>query len=146
MRELRLIECNGQKLAIYVPESAWKPGLNFFSSDADFIQVGTWGYAKDTRLGPHIHNLAPRESTRTQEVIYLKTGKVRAHLFEEAGSIVEHVDLVAGDMLIVLSGGHGYEVLEDGTIALEVKNGPYPGPEKDRRKIPWHDTTARTKS
>jgi hypothetical protein len=40
-----------------------------------------------------------------------------------------------GDVLALFNGGHGYEVLEDNTRVLEVKNGPYLGPEVDRRKI-----------
>jgi hypothetical protein len=35
----------------------------------------------------------------------------------------------------LLRGGHGYEILEDGTQVLEVKNGPYLGPDVDRRRL-----------
>lgn len=133
----RAIQANGKTLAIHVPEGAWDKGLNFFSADGHFIQVGTWGYDRGTRLGPHIHNEAPRQATRTQEVLFVKRGGVRAHIFDENAAPVEQIELSAGDMLIVLAGGHGYEVLEDGTVALEVKNGPYPGPEADRRRFPW---------
>jgi len=41
------------------------------------------------------------------------------------------------ETLILLKGGHGYEILEDGTRVLEVKNGPYPGAEVDRRRLEW---------
>jgi len=30
-----------------------------------------------------------------------------------------------GDIIILLRGAHGYEILEDGTQVLEIKNGPY---------------------
>jgi hypothetical protein len=40
-----------------------------------------------------------------------------------------------GDILILLQGGHGYEILEDGTQVLEVKNGPYIGADLDRRRF-----------
>ena len=36
---------------------------------------------------------------------------------------------------MLLRGGHGYEILEDGTQVLEVKNGPYLGPDVDRRRL-----------
>ena len=41
--------------------------------------------------------------------------------------------------MICLEGGHGYEILEDNTRVLEIKNGPYPGPEKDRRRLELKD-------
>ena len=40
-----------------------------------------------------------------------------------------------GDILILLTGGHGYEILTEGTQVLEVKNGPYVGAEADRRRL-----------
>jgi len=40
-----------------------------------------------------------------------------------------------GDVAILLRGGHGYEILEDGTEVLEVKNGPYVGADRDRRRL-----------
>ena len=50
-------------------------------------------------------------------------------------NFVEKLIAKEGDTLILLRGGHGYKVLEDGTQVLEIKNGPYVGAEKDRRRI-----------
>jgi hypothetical protein len=35
-------------------------------------------------------------------------------------------EMHVGDILIAVSGGHGFRVLED-TVLLEIKQGPYPG-------------------
>ena len=40
----------------------------------------------------------------------------------------------SGQLIIQLSQAHEYTILED-SIVLEVKNGPYFGPEKDRTRI-----------
>jgi hypothetical protein len=48
---------------------------------------------------------------------------------------VETLILEAGDVLVLLSSGHGYRILEDGTRVIEIKNGPYPGADVDRRRI-----------
>lgn len=137
----RVIERDGERIAIFLSGNAWPDGLNFLSNDGDFIQAGTWLYGKGRRLGPHIHNQVPREATRTQEIIFVRSGRLRAHLFDSKGDPIESLELGPGDLLIALSGGHGYEVLEEGTTVLEVKNGPYIGPEADRRKIPWQEAT-----
>jgi len=130
-----VIDSKGEKLAIYYPSSSWVKGLTFLTEDEDFIQVGMWGYDKGTKLQAHIHNEIKREVSRTQEVIFVKSGKVVAHVFDEEEKLVTTLQLHPGDVLIVLKGGHGYEVIEDNTSVLEIKNGPYPGAEADRRRI-----------
>ena len=40
-----------------------------------------------------------------------------------------------GEVIILLRGAHGYEILEDNTQVLEFKNGPYLGAEIDRKRI-----------
>jgi len=133
----RVIEAGGRRLAIYLPASSWVKGLTFFSEDKDVLQVGVWGYDKGKRRQPHIHNEVRRDISRTQEVIFVKSGKIAANIFDEKGDFVERIELGSGDTLIYLQGGHGYEILEDDTYVLEVKNGPYPGAEADRRRIEW---------
>lgn len=122
-------------LAIVVRDSDWGEGLNFISSDADYQQVGTWGYNRGKKLAPHIHLKAPRVVLHTQEVIFVRSGRVRADIYTPAKKWLKSVELGGGDALILLNGGHGYEILEDNTRVLEVKNGPYVGAERDRERI-----------
>ncbi len=132
---MRTIEHNGTRLATLITAADRKPGLSFFSDDDDFIQVGMWGYDAGKHLQAHIHNVVPREIDRTQEVICVLQGRVRSTIFTEAEQQCAEVDLDAGDVLILLCGGHSYDILENGTQVLEVKNGPYPGADADRRRF-----------
>ncbi|MDE1854293.1 MAG: hypothetical protein KGI38_11190 [Thaumarchaeota archaeon] len=133
---MRAIEQGGLKLAIYVSGKEVQKGLNFYTSDSDFIQVGTWVYESGKELLPHIHNKGVRrEIDRTQELIHVIQGRLRARLYSEDEKEVASLEMTSGDTLVLLGGGHGYEVLEDGTKVLEVKNGPYVGLELDRRRI-----------
>lgn len=123
-------------LARHVPASAaWKDGLNFFSEDGDFIQVGVWGYGTGKKLKAHIHNEVVREVVWTQEVLFVRSGKLRANIFNTSEEKVAELEVNAGDLIILLRGGHGYDILEDGTQVLEIKNGPYVGPDLDRRRF-----------
>ena len=116
-------------------DEVWKSGLSFFSQDPDFIQVGIWGYDKQKHLLPHIHNEVPRECLWTQEVIYVKKGRIMAHIFGTQENKIADLEVSAGDIIVLLRGGHGYTILEDGTQVLEVKNGPYVGADRDRRRF-----------
>jgi hypothetical protein len=67
--------------------------------------------------------------------LYVKKGSLLAKIFDLDGKFVEDLIVKSGDTLILLNCGHAYEILEDGTQVLEVKNGPYLGPDIDRRRI-----------
>jgi len=126
---------NGQVLVIIIRDAEWEKGLHFFSAEEDFQQVGIWGYDKGQILAAHIHLDAPRRIDRTQEVIFVKSGRLRADIYSEERVYLTSVELHKGDTAILLRGGHGYEILEDDTKVLEIKNGPYLGAEKDRERI-----------
>lgn len=129
------IEHDGRVLAILVRNDDWGKGLNFISNDEDFLQVGTWWYDQGKLLQPHIHLEAPRQVSYTQEVIYVREGRIRADIFTDGEEKLMSVEVEKGDLLVLLGGGHGYEILEDDTQVIEVKNGPYVGADQDRRRI-----------
>ncbi len=126
----------GVVLARHIPaEDAWSPGLNFFSPEQDYIQVGTWGYDKDKELLAHTHNEVLREVHRTQEVLYVRQGSIRADIYNSREEKISELIVKEGDVIVLLGGGHGYHILEDETQVLEIKNGPYLGADVDRRRL-----------
>lgn len=123
-------------LARHIPaEDAWAGGLNFFSADEEYIQVGTWGYNAGKELLAHSHNEVAREVLWTQEVLYIRKGGIKADIYNTSNEKVAELTVSEGDVLILLRGGHGYHILEDGTQVLEVKNGPYVGADRDRKRL-----------
>lgn len=122
-------------LARHIGADEWDAGLKFFSDDKDFIQVGMWGYDKDKYLQPHIHNEVARQVDWTQETLYVRKGRIVAHVYGVDERHIADFEAGEGDVLIMLRGGHGYTIVEDGSQVLEVKNGPYVGPDRDRRRF-----------
>jgi hypothetical protein len=125
----------GLTLAIVIRGSDWEPGLNFPSSDDDYQQIGLWQYNKGTKLSQHIHLTNPRNVSCTQEVVFIKQGRIRANVYTEKRVFLKSIELQSGDLMVMLKGGHGYDILEDDTQVLEVKNGPFMGIEKDRERF-----------
>lgn len=122
-------------LAMIARGADWEKGLSFITSEKDYQQVGTWGYDGGQQLAPHIHLNEPREVLHTQEVVYVKEGHIRVDIYSVNRQLVKSVELRDGDTIVLLNGGHGYEILRDDTKVLEVKNGPYVGAERDRERI-----------
>ncbi len=136
MSEIIEVKDGNLILARLIPANlAWKSGLSFFSQDHEYIQAGTWVYEQGKQLKAHIHNTVIREVALTQEVIYVKQGKVKAKIYDTSENLVAELNVCAGDVIILLNGGHGYDIIDNNTQVLEIKNGPYLGPEIDRRRI-----------
>lgn len=132
---MKEIIVNDKVLARYIVEADINEGLNFFSNDEEYIQVGAWNYDKGKDLLAHIHNEVDRTVGRTNEVLYVIKGSIEASIYDLEEKLVETLIVEAGDILVLLECGHGYHILEDNTKVLEVKNGPYLGAEVDRRRI-----------
>jgi len=86
------------------------------------------GYA----IPPHVHNFVPREVQFTQEVLFIKSGKVRVDFYDEQQNYLESHILNPGDVILLAYGGHGFEFLGE-TEMIEVKQGPYAGDQDKTR-------------
>jgi len=57
-----------------------------------------------------------------------------AEFYERSGKKVGSAILNSGDTILLLRGGHGFNILEDSKI-IEVKQGPYYGVEEDKQLL-----------
>lgn len=122
-------------LAKLITSDEWKEGLNFYSNDNDYIQIGTWEYNSGKVLLAHSHNEFERKVYKTQEVLFIKKGKLLVEIYDINDKLAAEFLASEGDIVVLLNGGHGYKIAEDGTQVLEIKNGPYTGPAIDRRRL-----------
>jgi len=132
---MKVIKDKGEIIAIIYRNEDWVEGLNFFTPDDLNIQVGSWYYQKGKRISPHIHIVNPRQVDRTHEVTYVKQGKLKVLLYDEDKEFIEQFVLNEGDLAVYAYGGHGYEILENHTQVIEVKNGPFSDISPDKEKF-----------
>ena len=126
---------NGKVVARKIDADSWSEGLGFYSQESEYLQVGTWNYNEGKQLQRHVHNELDRVCSRTHEVLYIRAGSLRATIYSDDHQVLGEFVLNANDALILLDCGHGYEILEDKTKVIEIKNGPYLGADKDRRRF-----------
>jgi predicted nuclease of predicted toxin-antitoxin system len=62
----------------------------------------------------------------TNEVLFIKSGRVRVDFYDDHQNYLESRVLHQGDVLLLATGGHGFEMLEP-TEMIEVKQRPYAG-------------------
>lgn len=132
---MEIIKNGEELLAIIYRHHEWSEGLNFITPPSLYIQAGTWVYPKGKILAAHIHKECARTTHKTQEVIYIKQGKVKAIIYDNHKNVITEVILETGDVGVLANGGHSYEILEHNTQVLEVKNGPFISVEMDKEKF-----------
>lgn len=113
-----------QTIAIIVRASYCTDGIKFFTPGIFSQQLGYMNRAAGYRIEPHVHNPVRREVVWTQEVLFVKSGRVRVDFFTDGKHYLESRIIVAGDIILLAAGGHGFEMLEQSEI-IEVKQGPY---------------------
>ena len=117
-------------LGIIISRTYKQDGIQFFTKDEDSQQLGYMNRPEGYEIKPHRHNLVPREVHLTQEVLLIKSGKVRVDFYDNEQNYITSRILEQGDVILLSDGGHGFKMLEPSEI-IEVKQGPYCG-EKDK--------------
>lgn len=122
-------------LAIVVRGEFSGDGVHFFTPNEFSQQLAFIRHPGGTVIDPHIHNEVRRQVFSTNEVLIIKKGRVRVDLYDSSRTYFDSRTLVAGDVILLVQGGHGFEVLEE-TEMIEVKQGPYLG-EADKTRFPF---------
>lgn len=125
---------NNLLLSVIIRSEYKKEGISFFTPDNFSQQLGYMNRPQGYVIPPHVHNLVPREVHYTQEVLFIKSGKVRVDFFTNEQEYVTSRILHSGDVILLADGGHGFKMLEPSEI-IEVKQGPYCG-ELDKVRFP----------
>jgi len=117
-------DSTGELLATVVRASADPPGITFITDNNASFQLGLMKRPQGEHIVAHHHREQIRTITDTQEVLVIRRGHLRAHFFDHSLSYIASVDLHQGDVALLQSGGHCFDVIE-GVSLLELKQGPF---------------------
>jgi mannose-6-phosphate isomerase-like protein (cupin superfamily) len=119
--------CDGDGVIAVIVRAAFsEPGVRFFSRDKFSQQLGSIRYPSGHRIPPHVHNPVQREVVYTQETLFIRSGRVHVDLYRSDQTWLASRELGPGDVILLATGGHGFEVIEECSM-IEVKQGPYAG-------------------
>lgn len=113
-------------LSIIIKNEYSEDGIHFFTPDDYSQQLGYMKHPKGRIIDPHVHNPVARQVEYTQEVLFIKSGKLRVDFYDLEKKYIESHILAKNDVILLIKGGHGFEVLEDLEM-FEIKQGPYVG-------------------
>lgn len=126
MAELQMIKKRDKLLAIIIKNNYVNEGVSFITSSEYSQQLAYMHHTAGKIIDAHVHNLVHRNVVLTQEVLFIKKGKLRVDFYDDYKDYLESRILEAGDTILLTSGGHGFKVLEEVEM-IEVKQGPYSG-------------------
>lgn len=118
------VKHGGLLLALIIRAQYSEDGIRFFTPPDLSQQLGFMKYPKGQVIEPHRHLPVSREVTYTQEVLVIREGRLRADFYTPEEAYVSSYELAANDVLLLINGGHGFEVIEPLEM-LEIKQGPY---------------------
>jgi quercetin dioxygenase-like cupin family protein len=126
MKNMEEIRAGQQIIAIIIYSGFEKDGIEFFTPGEFSQQMGYMKHKKGHIIQEHKHLLQPREVKYTQETLFIRKGRVRVDFYLDDNAYLTSRELSAGDVILLASGGHGFEFLEESEM-IEVKQGPHGG-------------------
>jgi hypothetical protein len=119
-----VVDKNDANLALFIRNDFKSEGLSFLTPDESIFQIGAMTRPKDEYIQAHVHEPLQRQIVGTHEVLFLQEGSIRVDLFDETKHYVASVEMNSGDVVLLCSGGHGIEIIDEARI-IEVKQGPF---------------------
>ncbi len=118
------IKYNNEIISIIIRNNFKKDGSLFLTPNDSTQQLAYMYHSAGKTIKAHIHIANHREINLTQEVLFIRRGKIRVDLYNKQRVYLESKVLESGDVILLAYGGHGFEMIED-TEMIEVKQGPF---------------------
>lgn len=113
-------------ICIHISDVYDQKDTSFFTPEYVTLQAGCLNFSSSESVTNHIHNKRSSYVEDTVEILFILNGKLEITLFEIDKTKLERFSAKTGDLIILISGGHGIKFIED-TKILEVKQGPFLG-------------------
>jgi len=121
-----------EPIALIIRAGYDEPGVHFFTPGNFSQQVAFMRHPQGKKIAPHVHNLLSRQVLYTQEVLFIRKGRLKVNLYSSDRKFLAAPILEEGDVILLCGGGHSFEMLEE-TSMIEVKQGPYAGDDDKTR-------------
>ena len=124
MDGVEVICADGVELC-YIIRAELSPEATTFVTPSHYNQqVGFIAYPAGGEVQRHLHLPLERHLVGTSEVLFVRKGRCVVDVYDDAKELVASREVRAGDLMLMVGGGHGLRMVED-TLFLEVKQGPY---------------------
>ena len=125
---MEFIKTEENVLTSIIIRREYQPAETTFVTTPDLAQqVGFVVYPTGGVIKRHLHKNIDRQNISSSEALFVRQGKLEIDIYDQNKRLLATRELQSGDFVLMVSGGHGFRILE-ATVLLEVKLGPYAGP------------------
>lgn len=125
MKGVEVIERDGVTYAIVVRGDVQSDQrYNFICPDHYPFQLGVSFYRGGDVVRDHEHLPRQLSISMFQELVLVTRGRAAMRLYDGGRRLIGTWSLASGDLVLLIAGGHGFDMLED-TKIVEVKQGPF---------------------
>jgi hypothetical protein len=125
---MEFIKTEDNVLTSIIIRREYEPAETTFVTTPDLAQqVGFVVYPAGGVIKRHLHKNVDRQNISSSEALIVRQGRLEIDIYDQNKSLLATRELQMGDFVLMVSGGHGFRILE-ATVLLEVKLGPYAGP------------------
>jgi cupin fold WbuC family metalloprotein len=135
MREV--VEFGDRVYAIHhsIDEDVEQNKTQWYGEPFEPLQASRMHYHAKKEFRTHRHILNPRTIKRTQEAFIVIKGSLRVEIYEGEGNTVMQIGSLtakAGDIILVYGGYHKLIILDNHTVAYEIKCGQFSAVYEDK--------------
>ena len=130
-KHIEHIRDEDRTLAIILRAEYEPDAIEFLTTNDQSLQLGVMRRPRGHVIAPHIHRPVTRTVQYTCEALFIARGRLEVTFFSERRTVVAKRELRQGDCVMLITGGHGFRVIEDCKM-IEVKQGPYAGADFDK--------------
>jgi len=124
MKNLIQVTCKNRLIAFIIKADFKAKGVKFLTPDKFHQQLIYMNRPKGDLISPHMHPPFAKQIRFTQEVLFIRSGKMKIDFYDGKKNYLESRIAGQGDVVFLAFGGHGFEFMED-TQIIEVKQGPF---------------------
>jgi mannose-6-phosphate isomerase-like protein (cupin superfamily) len=110
-------------------------GISFVTKATDALQVGAMNWPAGHKIVPHVHKEYRREVEGCSEVLVVREGSAEVVWYDEKRAPITRRTVDAGDVLVIVAGGHSLTAGPEGFEAIEARVGPYRGADEDKLRF-----------
>lgn len=131
--EIEQVTDRAGKVLAVIARAEYEPEqTSFVTPDSFTQQLGFVVYGAGEKVAAHLHLPIARHLEGTSEAIIVRRGRAVLTIYDDNKETMHKSTMSQGDVVVLVAGGHGFEMLED-TVLMEIKQGPYTGlREKER--------------
>ena len=101
-------------------------GIKFFTPSNFNLQVGLMCHPKKYKIHPHFHLNKKKTIQHMSEFLIVFKGKLKVNFYNKNKKKFKSIILKKRDMILLITGSHGFDVLEKIEM-IEIKQGPFSG-------------------